>query len=553
LLFSVCLLILFVNLGGPLLFEPDEGRNAEKAREILVLGDWLTPHENFVPVLDKPMFFYWLVALSYKGFGISEWAARLPSALAALGCLLVVYGFGRSRWGQWEALWSALILLSSVEFFLLARLAVSDMTLTFCTTLALCSFYAAVHDQSERARKIHCLVMYVALAVGTLTKGLIATAIPGMVYFVYLLLTKRWSIRGKLYLAPGALVYLAIVAPWYLWVDARNPGFLRYYFWEEHFVRFGSDEFDRSESWYYFVFVGAIGFLPWTMSVPMIVRQLWRKLDDKDLFLSLWAVCPFIFFSASKSQLPHYILPIFPALALLAGQAIVAGFAATRQQSRLLVLAWLVITGFLVYLVFGAAWPDLLPRRIRFPVAEKSIWIATGAALLFLTYAVFTFGKARRWWEGQSAAFILANCSVLVFSVVVSQVLEPASVNRSSKKVAQVSTPLRSENNQMVFYDTYMAGLPFYLRIERPIWVVNPKGKTMLMGSPYISKNLPSPALGYSKVLFTVEEFAEAWKQSSRPFRIIVKAKNVARLHKELDTRTKQLVAVDEYVLLTRE
>jgi 4-amino-4-deoxy-L-arabinose transferase-like glycosyltransferase len=553
LFFSVCLLVLFVNLGGPLLFEPDEGRNAEKAREILVLDDWITPHENFVPVLDKPMFFYWLVALSYKAFGVSEWAARLPSVLAALGSLLVIYGFACARWGPWQALWSGLILLSSVEFFLLARLAVSDMMLTLCTTLALCSFYAAVHAQSERARKIYCWVMYVALALGTLVKGLIALILPGMVYFVYLLLTQRWFVLRRLYLMPGALVYLAIVAPWYLWVDVRNPGYLRYYFWEEHFVRFASDEFDRSESWYYFLFVASVGFLPWTTSVPFVIRRLWRKLDDEALFLSLWAVLPFIFFSASKSQLPHYILPIFPALALLAGQAIVAEFAATRQQSRLLFLVWLIMAGFLVYVVFGTVWPNLLPRKIRFPVTENSIWIAAGAALLVAAYVVFAIGKAKKWWEGQRGSYIWASFSVSVFLIVVSQLLEPASLNRSSKKVAQVSRSLRSENSQMVLFDTYMTGLPFYLRIERPIWVVYPKTKTTLMDSPYISKNLPKAAAGYGKVLFTFEEFTEPWKESGHPFLIIVKAKNLGRLHKELGTLTHQLAVVDEYVLVRRE
>lgn len=105
----VCLAVLFVNLGSADFFEPDEGRNAEKAREILVLNDWVTPHENFLPVLDKPMFFYWLIAVSYKIFGITEWSARLPATVFALGCLLLVYGFARQWWGSWEAMWLSLI------------------------------------------------------------------------------------------------------------------------------------------------------------------------------------------------------------------------------------------------------------------------------------------------------------------------------------------------------------------------------------------------------------------------------------------------------------
>jgi 4-amino-4-deoxy-L-arabinose transferase-like glycosyltransferase len=123
----VCLVILFANLGGAAFFEPDEGRNAEKAREILLLNDWVTPHHNFLPTLDKPIAFYWPVALSFKLFGFSEWAARLPSTLAALGCLLLVYQFARRHWGARTALWSCLVLATSVEFFFFARLVILDV------------------------------------------------------------------------------------------------------------------------------------------------------------------------------------------------------------------------------------------------------------------------------------------------------------------------------------------------------------------------------------------------------------------------------------------
>src|SRR5947209_20341966 len=149
----VCLVVLFSNIGGGALFEPDEGRNAEKAREILLLDSWVTPYQNFLPTLDKPIPYYWLVAFSFKLFGLSEWSARLPSVLAALGCVFLVYRFARLQWGLREALWSCLILVTSIEFFVLSRVVIFDMTLTFFITLALFSFYVAVqldHRSEER-------------------------------------------------------------------------------------------------------------------------------------------------------------------------------------------------------------------------------------------------------------------------------------------------------------------------------------------------------------------------------------------------------------------
>ena len=167
-LLMLCAVALFVKLGAPALFDPDEGRNAEKAREILLLHDWITPHENFAVVLDKPIFYYWLVAASYRAFGISESSARLPSALAGLGCVALVFFFARRFFGFWEGLWSSLILVTSLEFYLLARIVIFDMTLTFFTTLSLFSFFYALREEKSRRRTSWLGLMYVSLGAATL-------------------------------------------------------------------------------------------------------------------------------------------------------------------------------------------------------------------------------------------------------------------------------------------------------------------------------------------------------------------------------------------------
>jgi 4-amino-4-deoxy-L-arabinose transferase-like glycosyltransferase len=297
----VCLVILFVNLGGAAFFEPDEGRNAEKAREILLLNDWVTPHHNFLPTLDKPMAFYWLVAISFKLFGFSEWSARLPSALAALGCLLLVYQFARRLWGSPAALWSSLVLATSIEFFTFARLAILDMSLTLFLSWAMFSFYSAVHADNPRSRHLYSAAIYVAIAVGTLIKGPIAVVLPGMVFFAFLVLQHRRALLQRLALARGALIFFAIVTPWYLWTEVRNPGYLRYFLWDEHFVRYLTPAFKRGGGWYYFIIVLAAGFLPWNFLLPQMVKNCWKKtFDEANLFLVLWVILPCLFFSFSN-------------------------------------------------------------------------------------------------------------------------------------------------------------------------------------------------------------------------------------------------------------
>jgi 4-amino-4-deoxy-L-arabinose transferase-like glycosyltransferase len=149
--------VLFHKLGDAALFEPDEGRNAEVAREILLLQDWVTPHYDFIPYLDKPMPFYWLVAFSYKLFGVSQGSARLPSVLAAVGCLLLVANLARTPAGNGR-LWSGLFLLTSPEFFIFARTTIFDMCLTFFITLALWAFYRGerADGKSRRAFSSSC-------------------------------------------------------------------------------------------------------------------------------------------------------------------------------------------------------------------------------------------------------------------------------------------------------------------------------------------------------------------------------------------------------------
>jgi 4-amino-4-deoxy-L-arabinose transferase-like glycosyltransferase len=546
-----CLAVLFVNLGSADLFEPDEGRNAEKAREILLLNDWVTPHENFLPVLDKPVFFYWLVAFSYKIFGISEWSGRLPSALAALGCLFLVYRFARQRWGSWEASWSVLILLTSVEFFLLSRIVISDMTLTFCVTLALSSFYSAVQAEEKKAKRLHCWLMYGALGVGTLIKGLVGLVIPALIAVIYLLVTKRGAALRRLHLLPGIICFLVIVAPWYLWVDARNPGYLSYYFWHEHLSRYLTDEFGQDWSWFYFFFVLAVGFLPWTLWLPLVAKDAWQRLDDKKLFLLLWVVLPFLFFSLSNSQLPHYVLPIYPPLALLSGQMIAARFK-KPASNWLCYLPWIPSAGSVLYFLIGGVWPHLSPAPIRDNINENLIAIGFCAAAMAFMLGVLAYANLKGYGRRQLAAYLCVCGGMALFSWLVAQFMVTVASSRSARSLAQSAAPFITQDSQIAIYDTYLRGLIFYLRRDRPIWVVGSPGKTTWMGSPYVSRHFPNSAPGQGKVLVDLAEFADVWKNGTAPVLVFAKAHNIPRLRSQLGESTQELLKVGEYVLVSR-
>jgi hypothetical protein len=436
---------------------------------------------------------------------------------------------------------------------LLSRVMIADMTLTFCITLALSCFYSAIHAEDEKAKKLHCWLMYGALGAGTLIKGLIGLVIPGLVFFLYLLVTKRWVAWRRLHLFPGTVFFFVIVAPWYIWVDARNPGYLSYYFWHEHFTRYLTDDFERDRSSFYFLFVLALGFLPWTLWLPFVVKDAWQKLDDKNLFLILWAVLPFLFFSLSNSQLPHYVLPIYPPLAILSGQMIAARFKKPAlKETWLCYLPWIPSAGAVLYFLIGGVWPHLLPTPIRDNISENLIAVGFCAAIMTFILGVFAYANLKGYGRKQLAAYLSIYSVMVVFFWLVGQFMATVASSRSAKTLAQSAAPFITQDTQIAIYDTYLTGLIFYLRRDRPIWVIGSPGKKTWMGSPYVSRHFPEPAPGHDKILVNVAELADAWKKGTPSVLVFAKAHNIPRFQSQLGDSTKELVKVGEYVLVTK-
>jgi 4-amino-4-deoxy-L-arabinose transferase-like glycosyltransferase len=505
-----CLIVLFSDLGGAALFEPDEGRNAEVAREILLLDDWITPHYDFIPRLDKPVFFFGLVALSFKLLGVAEWSARLPSVLAALGCLSLTYVLARCIFGRWAALWSVLILLTSVEFFALSRVVILDMVLTMFITISLVCFWLG-HLATGPRRKTLVLLMCVSMGLATLVKGPIGFVLPAAVIFLYLLLSRKWAVVGEMELSLGVPLFLIVVVSWYLAVELRNPGYLRHFLWEENFARFTTTEFNRSGPWYYFFMVLAAGFFPWTVLLPMTLADFRKRPPaDGHLFLILWVALPFIVFSLSASKLPHYILPLYPPLAILVGATVAKAFTAAPSAKMSWVLSFPAVTFFLVALLPALLFlpSDFLPKKIQPQIyaalPRTSVLLTVGiAAALMLGLAAIKKGLWRR-------EFYLYGATALGFSVfilIAEPIIDTVSLNRSSKQLATAAALVIDQGDQLVLYEKYLSSLPFYLHIQQPIWVVWSGNKSKILGSDYIAKKRPKPAAGYGKVLYTYEEF----------------------------------------------
>ncbi len=327
----------FALLGQRGLNEPDEGRYAEIAREMATDRDWLVPHMNGLPHYQKPPVIYWLTASSFRVFGEHEWSARLPSALSALGIVILVFLLARRVFGDRQrAVMAALVVTSCGGFFAMSRLLTPDMTMTFWITAAV---VAAVYRRRW--------LFFVLMGIGFLTKGPMALVVPVSAVI-------GWELAAaddeKLHLpwVRGLALTLAISLSWFVVLSLRDHP-LADYFWRYELVeRFGSKTHGRSRPFWFFLMVLPIALIPWIFFVPF--QRAWRRVRTWQFapwqgLAAGWILVPLAILSLSGSKLPTYIIPLIPAFAIL----VAAGALGVGR-------AWKIAAATIVVLLGGDSW-----------------------------------------------------------------------------------------------------------------------------------------------------------------------------------------------------
>ncbi len=325
-LFAAVALLWFVNLDARRLLHPDEGRYAEIAREMVATGDWVTPRLNELKYFEKPPFQYWATAAAYRAFGVHEWTARLWPALAGFLAVVGIGCAGYALGGAALGAYAGLALAATFMHAAISQMVTLDAGLSSFLALGFAGLVIAQRPASStRERRAWMWVAWVALAGATLSKGLIGVVLPGGALVVYTALTRDFALWRRLHLASGLALYFALTVPWFIAVARVNDEFLRFFFVHEHFERFLTTGHDRAGPWYYFVPWFAVGILPWLTVLGYGAWPAWRDGTPNALgfswqrFALAWAAFVFLFFSASGSKLPSYILPMFPPLALVIG------------------------------------------------------------------------------------------------------------------------------------------------------------------------------------------------------------------------------------------
>ena len=482
LLFVLAGCLFFAGLGSLPLLEPDEGRNAEVAREMLASGDWITPHYNALPYLDKPAFFFSLVASSFKVAGLHEWSARAPSALMGLCLLLLTWFLARRMFGDSTAVRAAVVIATAPLMMMFSRLVIFDMTLAFLITLAMVSFWFA--EAAEFRRPGLDILMFLAMGLATITKGPVGFLLPLLSITVYQALRGKLRELKRLRWGLGCAVFLAAVLPWFISISIRYPDFPRYALLEESLARFSGGLVHRKGGLLYYFPVYLAGFFPWSIFLLWAGwnrHKQWKeiRLERNRLFLLTWSAVTFVFFSLSQSQLPGYFLPAIVPLGILMAKAwddvasrglirspdwLTAGFAS-------LLGVGLIVAASSQLAMFSSA-RSPLARKVYpaiFPMLKPSI-LYTGLILAALAIVGRNIAARTRARSLSVAAFALLAVTTPMLLVRWVVPLRAYAETNSSRRLAD--TILSSPERGLPIYGYYYfrTSLPFYLR--RPVGLV---------------------------------------------------------------------------------
>ncbi len=397
-----------VHIGTPSLWDANEAFYVEGPREMRELGDWLTPRFNFAEKLNKPILSYWLVLLSFELFGVSEGAERAVILLCVIATVLLTYRLGELLLGQRVALWGALIVATSPKLIMVARRSLIDALLTSLITAAVYFLLCGWHRRS-RAR---LLLGHAAMGLGVLAKGLLGIVLPAGVVALFLLLTHRLAEVKRFRPGLGALIGLAIAAPWFALMTQRHGGaYLFSFFIGEHVSRYLYGTQGAQRPFWYYVPTLLGEFAPWSFFLPLAIAIAWRRIrsagqegegqvslstSDGLSLLCIWFGFGFVFFSLSAAKQNEYLLPLYPAAALLVAHM----FSAIRTPDDASVpgrpVQWRAWRGFLIAL--GAlSVALLLAARLLFHAARA---LFPDHPLAYLPAFVLGAAALGLLWEG---------------------------------------------------------------------------------------------------------------------------------------------------------
>ncbi len=464
----------FYGVSSYAILDMNEGLYAEIAREMLSLGNFIIPHLNHVPYLEKPPMLYWLLASSYKIFGISPFAARLIPALASSVCcfslVLFAKGINRLRIG----FLSAIILASSVGFMLIGRVVFFDMLLTAFLTISLCFFYL----WHQKENNFYLWFAYLTLGLAFLTKGLLPVGIATFVAMLFMALTRTPVKKFVRFFNPiGIILFLLVILPWIIAITVKSPHFAWNYFINEQLYRFLNmripHDYHTGPIYYYIPRVFAYLF-PWSLFIPLLFKRIRGKISSQDplkIFLWLWFLIPFIIFSLSGDKGDYYMVVGIPPLAFLIGIKLEEYILENKNRALAIVFSLvsiLLITSTIYCLIYRAT-----PAKMNAVLIYMLLhFFAYG---VFGLYFIYIFRKP-------FLNFLLISGFIVPLIIIFVEVKVVTQNDYSQINIAQYIQKHDSDRSTYLFQNyERLSSILFFLK--RPLPIIDSVSKDLYFGS----------------------------------------------------------------------
>ena len=483
----------FGTLGIRPLYKADESRYAEISREMVASGDWVTPRLNGFKYFEKPPLQYWATAALFSVLGDHDWVARLWTALIGFAGIVLTFQAGNRLFGPPVGTYAAAILAGSPLYALLGQVNTLDMSVSVFLAAAIFAFALG-----------HMLLFWAACALAVLSKGLIGVVLPLGAVALYALLKREWSIPWRMRPLAGPIVFLAITAPWFIAVSMANSEFAHFFFIQEHFQRVTTQMHHRVHPAWDFVPILLAGLAPWLVPFGRAVYLAIKTRTDAELLLWCWASVVFVFFSASGSKLPPYILPIFPALAVLAARAVTAG---TLKWQSIAIIPLALGVGLAIWKLGAGG---------RY--AAYSEWLVI-ADLVLAACAVAALAFA---WRQRIAGAVLALAAGGLLSTQIGAAGHYTLSDRFSAATTVRALPSAIPDDAPVFaVDAYDHTIPWSLR--RTVTMVHYRDELGVAVEWDASKFIPDLAA-----------FAKAWNAAPQAWAFVGAGADIERLSREL-------------------
>jgi 4-amino-4-deoxy-L-arabinose transferase-like glycosyltransferase len=477
----VAAIIWFAKLGYRDLIEPDEGRYAEIPREMVATGDWVTPRLNGFKYFEKPVLQYWATATAYTLFGDNAATARLwPALTGFLGALWA--GFVALRlYGRGAGFYAFLITLSGLLYVIDGHYLLLDMSLAVFLVMGVGCLVLAQRCRDDPAiLRNWMLAGWTALALATLSKGLIGVVLPAATVLVYSLWSRDWVLWRRLQLLKGVAVFLLVTAPWFIAVSLANPEFPQFFFIHEHLQRYTSTVHQREGGYWYFIPVFLLGIFPWVaLALKSLLRPEFSLRPpaepgfDAARFLWSFALVVFVFFSAGQSKLPSYILPMMPVVAIMAGRRLATeGYHRVDGWLLAIMAVALLLTGWQISLLAS----DVISADMYLAYRP---WIFAAAGL-YAVAAVLANGMRRLRTAHIAAigllALLAAQLMVLGF--------QSLAASRSSHDLARAIHANVPPGTEVFALASYPQSLAFYLKQPLTLVIVTDEMKMGIQQEP---------------------------------------------------------------------